>query len=205
MFLNDQLGDCTCAGIYHARQVWSANSNPPIIPDPDSYVEQVYEQACGYKKGNPATDQGGNEQDVLTYWLNVGVPVNGAPPTDKLLAFLEVDVQNLNDVKRAISECGVVYIGIQIPASLAASLDSGTVPTTWDFLQEDTLTDGYDQETLTLISWGQTYKMTWAFFTHCVDEAYALADADWISAKGTSPGGLTIEQLEEQMQALKES
>jgi hypothetical protein len=47
--------------------------------------------------------------------------------------------------------------------------------------------------------------MTWAFFAEYVDEVYALANNDWISAKGTSPGGLTIEELEAQMQAIKGS
>jgi hypothetical protein len=32
-----------------------------------------------------------------------------------------------------------------------------------------------------------------------------LADADWINTQGTSPGGLTLEVLEGQMQALKEA
>jgi len=213
VMLNDQLGDCTCAAIYHARQVFSANSNPPIDTESDAYVQQVYEQACGYKAGNPATDQGGNEQEVLTYWLNVGVPVSGNPPTDRLLAFLEVDVKNTDDIKRAINECGVVYIGITCPTSLINDIDNGSIPQVWDIASGDSLTSeghaiilaGYDSIGPTLISWGQVYKMTWEFFNFAVDEAYALADAEWISAKGTSPGGLTVQQLEEQMQALKES
>lgn len=209
--LNDQLGDCTCAGIYHARQVWSANANPPIDTQPDSCVEAVYEFACGYRPGDPSTDNGGVEQDVLTTWMKHGVPLSHAPGFDRLLAFLEVDPQNIDDVKRAIHECGVVYIGIRVPGSLINELDNGNIPAVWDVSQGDTLSNeghcvilaGYDSVGPTLISWGQTYKMTWAFFSFAVDEAYALADLDWINAKGTSPGGLTISQLEEQMQALK--
>jgi hypothetical protein len=45
--------------------------------------------------------------------------------------------------------------------------------------------------------------MTWAFFEKFVDEAYAIADPDWISAKKTTPAGLTIRQLQQAMQALK--
>jgi hypothetical protein len=45
--------------------------------------------------------------------------------------------------------------------------------------------------------------MTWAFFSQYADEAYALADPDWIAAKGTTPGGLDLKALEKQMQAIK--
>jgi len=54
-----------------------------------------------------------------------------------------------------------------------------------------------------VISWGGSYTMTWAFFAKFVDEAYAIADPDWISAKKTTPGGLSLQQLEQAMQALK--
>jgi hypothetical protein len=33
---------------------------------------------------------------------------------------------------------------------------------------------------------------------------YAIADADWVNAQGTSPGGWTLAQLEDQMKYLCE-
>ena len=45
--------------------------------------------------------------------------------------------------------------------------------------------------------------MTWAFFAEYVDEAYAIADSTWINGGGKTPGGLTLAELEQQMQALK--
>jgi hypothetical protein len=62
---------------------------------------------------------------------------------------------------------------------------------------------GYDAKGARVISWGQYYTMTWAFFGQFVDEVYAIADVSWIEAKGMSPGGLTLAQLETQMKALK--
>ena len=64
---------------------------------------------------------------------------------------------------------------------------------------------GYDANGARLISWGQYYTMTWAFFEKFVDEAYAIADAGWITKFNTTPGGLTLQQLEQAMQALKAS
>jgi len=54
-----------------------------------------------------------------------------------------------------------------------------------------------------VISWGQYYTMPWAFFEKFVDEAYAIADPEWITKKGKTPGGLTLAQLEAAMKALK--
>ena len=205
VMLNDQQGDCTCAGIYHAKQVWTANANPPIQEELDSNVESVYEGACGYVPGNPSTDNGGVEQEVLAYWMKTGVPtVSGV---DNLLAFLEVDHRSTDDVKWAISDCGLVYIGIDVPAYL---MDS--VPDVWDVNPAADnsiigghciILPGYNSIGPKLISWGQVYQMTWAFFAQFTDEVYALADRSWITVKGTTPGGLSITQLEQQMQALR--
>jgi len=64
---------------------------------------------------------------------------------------------------------------------------------------------GYDPDGATVISWGALYKMTWAFFNQFVDEAYAIADPDWIRATGQTPCGLTLDQLAAQMSALREA
>jgi hypothetical protein len=64
---------------------------------------------------------------------------------------------------------------------------------------------GYDQDTLDVISWGRFYKMTWTFFGKYVDEVYAIADPAWITSTGKPPGGLTLQELEIQMQALREN
>ena len=69
MMLNDTLGDCTCAAVYHAVQVWSFNATvgKGMITEPDADVEQLYIHACGYKPAQGGEGPGGNEQKVLTY------------------------------------------------------------------------------------------------------------------------------------------
>jgi hypothetical protein len=44
--------------------------------------------------------------------------------------------------------------------------------------------------------------MTWSFFAAYVDEVYAIADNLWIESGGSTPGGLTLPELEAQMQAI---
>jgi hypothetical protein len=208
---NDTLGDCTCAAYYHAIQVWSANTSGQIDTEPDVDVVNLYEQACGYKPSQGGEGPGGNEQHVLTFILKKGAPygANGQQ-RHNIIAFVEVDVKNIDNVKRTIYDCGVSYIGFNVPQYI---MPPGEDPLpVWDLnpKADNTIVGGhavvlagYDANGARVISWGQYYTMTWAFFEKFVDEAYAIADPEWISAKKTTPGGLTVQQLEQAMQALK--
>ena len=212
MMLNDTLGDCTCAAVYHAIQVWSANALQKIDTEGDSDVEKLYIQACGYNPRIPGEGPGGNEQHVLTYLLQKGAPTGPKGKTrHKITAFVEVDPRNTDDVKRAINDCGVAYIGFNVPAYLMPA--NAPPPDIWDVQAgNDSIVGGhavvlagYDANGARVISWGQYYTMTWAFFAKYVDETYAIADPDWIEATGKTPGGLTLSELEDQMQALTQA
>ena len=208
---NDTLGDCTCAAYYHAIQVWSFNALQNIDTEPDVDVLDLYEQACGYKPSQGGEGPGGNEQHVLTYILKKGAPygLNGKQ-RHNIVAFVEVDVKNIDNVKRSIHDCGVAYIGFNVPQYI---MPPGEDPLkVWDVdpKADNTIVGGhavvlagYDAKGARVISWGEYYTMTWAFFEKFVDEAYAIADPEWINAKKTTPAGLTIQQLEQAMQALR--
>jgi hypothetical protein len=212
MMMNDTLGDCTCAAFYHALQVWSFNASKhkSIETEPDVDVEKLYEFACGYKPSQGGEGPGGNEQHVLKYLLTKGAPMGSNGRTvHKIDAFVEVDPRNTDDVKRAINNCGVAYIGFNVPQYIVPS--TGQPPAVWDVENSNTqivgghavVLAGYTATGARVISWGQYYTMTWAFFAKYVDETYAIADSTWIAGGGKTPGGLTLAELEQQMQALK--
>ncbi len=116
MMKNDTLGDCTCAAFYHALQVWSFNAGKQIDTEPDLDVVDLYEQACGYKPEQGGEGPGGNEQHVLTYILKQGAPFGpNGQQRHKITAFAEVDVKNIDNIKRTIHDCGVAYIGFNVP------------------------------------------------------------------------------------------
>jgi hypothetical protein len=210
MMLNDTLGDCTCAAVYHAMQVWTYNATKTMVTQPDPDVEKLYIQACGYNPRVPGEGPGGNEQHVLTYWMNQGAPIGPqGVGRQKITAFVEVDPRNVDDVKRTIIECGVAYIGLNVPQSVQPP--NQPPPAVWEYVPSQSaiigghavVLPGYDSQGPKVISWGQYYTMTWEFFAHFVDEVYAVADSDWIEKTGKTPGSLTLDQLEAQMQALK--
>jgi hypothetical protein len=213
MMLNDRLGDCTCAAYYHALQVWSFDADTKKMDtEPDIDVEKLYIQACGYNPRVPGEGPGGNEQHVLTFLLKKGAPTGtDGQSRHKIVAFVEIDPRNTDDVKRAINDCGVVYIGFQVPQNIMPA--GSEPPAIWRVDPGNpqiigghaVVLPGYDANGLKVISWGEFYTMTWDFFAKYVDEVYAIADQTWIEPdQRTTPGGLTLDELEAQMQALRE-
>lgn len=209
---NDTLGDCTCAAFYHARQVWTFNAEGTMITEPDPDVVKLYTLACGYNPRVSGEGPGGNEQHVLTYLLKTGAPTGPKGASKhKISAFLEVDARNTDDVKRTIVDCGVAYIGFNVPANIMPA--GREPPAVWTVDKSKpkivgghaVVLAGYDASGAHLISWGQKYTMTWEFFATYVDETYAIADSTWFTSKGTTPGGLSLEELEAQMKALHDS
>ena len=208
---NDTLGDCTCAAFYHAVQVWSFNAlgSNGMVTAPDNDVEKLYIVACGYNPRVGGEGPGGNEQHVLTYLLKKGAPFGPSGQSlHKIAGFVEVDPRNLDDVKRTISDCGVAYIGFNVPQFVVPQ--NGAPPVVWDVQATDAaivgghavVLAGYDATGVKVISWGRFYTMTWAFFAKYVDEVYAIADCTWLESGGRTPGGLTMAELEQQMQGL---
>jgi len=194
MMLNDTLGCCTIAGAAHAIQVWSTETGSEVTV-PDSTVLQYYEQWDGYVNGNPSTDNGGVELDVLNKWKSQGLLGH------KLVAFADPQVRNHTEIMQAINLFGGVYIGMQVPNYII-----NNIPALWQIATagQDTGIDGghcvfvcgYDAVGVSFISWGQVYKMTWAYWDVYVDEAHALLSQDWINSKGVDVQGFDLAQLQ---------
>ncbi len=169
---------------------FNADGAAEMDTEPDSDVPKLYEQACGYKPNDPASDRGGNEQHVLTFLLRRGAPIGNGKQEDRILAFVEVDPHNLDDVKRTIAECGVAYIGFNVPQNIMPpavwTVDPSNPPIIGGHAA---VLPGSDANGATVISWGEKYTMTWEFFAKYLDEVYGIADPSWVEAKGTTPGG----------------
>jgi hypothetical protein len=196
MMLNDQLGDCTCAGLGHAVQIWTANASKEVTVT-DAQVLTAYEQWCGYDPSDPSSDQGGIELNVLKDFKAQGFAGHN------LTAFAAVLPANKIHVQQAINLFVGLYIGMDVPQFIMP--DDGETPAVWDLnpTADNTIigghcvyVTGYDANTISFISWGQNYKMSWAYWSKFVDEAYALISTDFIKAGGTSPSGFSLEDLE---------
>lgn len=200
MMLNDSLGCCTIAGIGHAIQVFTANSGTESTV-PDARILSYYESWDGYVDGDPSTDNGGVELDVLNAWKTDGFVGH------KLLAFADPAVANLTEVEQAIALFGGLYIGLSVTDQVMANDNDPTIP--WDVTPQDSVdgghcvyVTGYDAIYIYFISWGQIYKMTRKYWATYVDEAHALISPDFIAANGLDPAGFNLTQLQADLAAI---
>jgi hypothetical protein len=187
MMLNDTLGDCTIAGVGHAVQVWTANNGGEVTV-PDATIESYYEKWNGYVPGNPSTDNGGVELDVLNDWKKQGFD------NHPLLAFADPKASNLVEVRQSIALFGGVYIGLTMPLTAQKQDIWDVVPHGGANAKKGSwgghcvFVPKYDQNGFTCITWGQLKTMTPAFLTEYCNEAHTLLGQNWLDAKGSPPG-----------------
>ena len=165
---------------------------------------------CGYNPGDPTTDRGGVELDILNAWRTAGVA------GDKIAAYVAIDPTKPTEVQQAIALFGGVYIGAALPVSaqnqtvwdtIGSPADAGTwgghctigagyyagVSGNWfhRMFYGDTTKAG-----IVMVTWGTTKRATWDWIAAYVDEMYAIVTPDWIEAEGKSPSGFDLATLE---------
>jgi hypothetical protein len=206
MMLNDKLGCCSISAQHHARQIWTFNATGQMITDADSCIESDYESFCGYMPGNPQSDRGGVMQTVLTRAMQRGMMT--ATGRDKLQAFVEIDPRHPQDIREVIAFGGIAYTGIEdIPEAWTDAQPGDT----WDITDSPgqgghcVILAGYDADGFDVISWGLRFRLTNAAFARYCDEAYWLADRNWIKPNGMTPGGLTDHDIGQAMLALQQA
>lgn len=203
MFLNDQLGDCTIAdGPGHFTQVWTAN-NGTMVTVPDSTVLAAYEAVDGYRAGDPSTDNGGVETEVLAAWQR------GIKGFARIDAWIPVNLMNLDHVRKAIWKFGGVYTGIGLPLCFQDE------PVWYPDLSERARAEAgswgghafglhayFADMTFDGITWGRRQKITQdGVLTYC-DEGYVPFCADLWCPGGKSPNGDATADLLKMLQAV---
>jgi hypothetical protein len=186
---NDTLGDCTIAALAHAETTYHGLVGTEQILSKQAVVK-LYLHLTG------GLDTGLNELDVLSYWRQH--PVSG----DKILAYVSLDPKNHTHVEQAIHLFGGVYLGFQVQESCVQEFEAGQ-PWTPGPLTTDghaVFAVGYDQNMVTVLTWGNTQQGTWAWWDECVDEAYALLPPE--AAKPGFAPGFNIAQLSADLAAV---
>jgi hypothetical protein len=175
MLGNDQLGDCTCAGVGHKRigDVW-ANQGTLLEVTTDQVVS-FYEN-FGYRPEDPSSDRGAYCQNVLETWRKLGFL------GEKPLAFAKVKVSNLTEVKQAIAIFGQLYCGFDVPQSAEDQFNAGkpwtVVAGSPDIGGHCVTLGAYDADGPTCITWAVPQKMTWDFFKAYFREAWVVVGPD---------------------------
>jgi len=161
MYWNDIWGDCVIAGVTHTQDVIMANAGvPPLIYTKDQ-IQTLY-GVCGFKPGQPATDQGCDIQTVLNYWKNTGAPAG----SHKIAGFLAVDPTNAQECRTAIWLFENLITGICMPDAWVNPAPSAS-GFTWDVAGAIDTNNGhcfpffgYDANRFIISTWGMTGYLT---------------------------------------------
>jgi len=121
--------------------------------------------------------------DVMNHWHNT------TTEGDKILAFAKLDPKNHTHVKQAISIFGCLDIGFQCQQNVISDFNAHRPWTPGKLTQDGhcVIAVDYDPDTVTVLTWGATQKGTWAWWDHCVDEAYVVL-APEAKKPGFAPG-----------------
>ncbi len=118
------LGDCTCAAVAHGIDVVTAGGGQPVTITSAQTV-RLYELACGYVLGNPATDQGGNELSVISYVAAHGIDGQGL---HQFAGAATLDATNVQECKEALFVAGWLPFCAELPDSYMSTPANGV----WD-------------------------------------------------------------------------
>lgn len=192
MYGNDEIGDCTAAGIAHAKLTWGVYTAPyTAMADPDGAVD-LYSGATGYVRGQPSTDRGARCTDMLMYChRNV---VNG----DKLSAFATINPRRHDHIEMAIRVFGGVYVG-------ATMRQANMSQPVWDVRDGNQTSIGghcfWVPKPLSAITWGTEIGCTLDWWDACVEEVYAILSPRWVLG-GHTPAGLAADEMIKDMMAI---
>ena len=173
---NDTLGDCTIAALAHADTVFRGRIGRRNIMQRQAVIKLYMHLTNG-------VDSGLNELDVLNYWQS------HQADGDKILAFASIDPKNQTHVRQAIQLFGGVYLGFQVQQNCIEEFEARKPWTPGPLTQEGhaVFAVGYDPAGVTVLTWGNTQKATWDWWSLCVDEAYAILPPE-AKVAGFAPG-----------------
>jgi hypothetical protein len=180
---NDTLGDCTIAALAHAVTTFSG-----LLGHKNIMAKPAVVKLYTHLTGGP--DTGLNEADVLNYWRKQAVA------GDKILAYVSIDPKNHTHIQQAIQLFGGVYLGFQVQQNCVQEFDTHEAWTPGPLTNDGhaVFAVGYDPNDVTVLTWGNTQKGSWAWWDECVDEAYAILPPE--AAKPGFAPGFNIAQLQ---------
>jgi hypothetical protein len=203
MYLNDSLGDCTCAGAAHMLAAMCVYAGYPEPSFSDQEIIAAYSAAGGYVPGNPATDQGALCSDVLAYLQRVGM-TDTTGKVHKVAGFAKLgNAADLDLLGQVLEVTGTVYTGFDVQQHMVAQFDAQQ-PWTWQ--QGDSDVGGHcvvlerrrpvsDAAPLSYVTWGALQSADSGFQAHAVEEAWFVASEDFVRSAGTTVDGLDLTQL----------
>jgi hypothetical protein len=199
---NDSLGDCTAAAAFHAGGTFLANAGYPIPFTVDDVV-RFYSATTGYVPGNDNTDNGGDEQTVLNYWVQNGL----TPNLHKIAGWCHIDGNNKEECQTALWLFENLYFGISLPDAWVHPMPESS-NFIWDVAGAADTHNGhafcglsYKENGVGIDTWGLMGTITWEAIAKYTNEGggelYTVLSSDMIDkAAAKAPNGFNYTQLQ---------
>lgn len=202
MFDNDTVGDCTCAAIAHMLMLVTSHTGKMVVPDRRDVIS-FYSAVSGFNLETGENDNGADLASVLNRWQHVGLSGH------KILAWADIDPQNIEHQKQGIYIFGATDDGIQMPIS-AMNQFGANLP--WSVDEEFAAIEGghsvprfgYGHVGAKCVTWGKLQGATWEWWMKYLFECCVVITKDWINeASGLAPNSMDLDALRNALKALK--
>lgn len=160
---NDRLGCCTVAALAHAITVYRGLLGEVEIAPERSVVDLYFKLTGGADSGLAALD-------VLNWWRKHEVF------GDRILAYASLTLPEVENVKQAIHLFGGFYLGFNVQEDAVSDFRYGKTWTAGTNTGEGhaVFVTGYEQDTVTVLTWGRKHLATWDWLMNQGDEAYVI-------------------------------
>lgn len=182
---NDTLGDCTIAGVAHAKTCYKGRIGVKDIPA-EKDVIKTYKRLCGCNG-----DNGLAELDVLKKLRKKGLL------GEKIYAYAKItDIKNHTHLKQAIQLFGGLYIGFNVQEDAVQDFTNNVPWTPGPLLNEGhaVFVTSYNKDYVTVLTWGNKQLATWNWVDETWDEAYIILPLE--AQDPTFCPGYNFQQLE---------
>ena len=204
MYQNDRVGDCVLAGGANETANWSDEGGAKVIFTDDNVISD-YSAITGFDPNAQKDDRGENTTDTGTdvgqaakYRQKTGL-IDSAGTRHKIDAYVGLEAGNYDYLKVAMYLFGGVGIGIRFPASAMKQFNAGQP---WDVVEGSRIRGGHyipgfgidPAGNIVIVTWGQTQKMTRAFFEKYCDEVVVYLSVERFKNK-ISPEAFNYDAL----------
>ncbi len=207
---NLKLNNCTFVTAAYAIMIWKSYKAPRIYRPGVKKIIEDYSRLIKPNKGGKSIkailDEGGKPLEavkVLNHWRKKGIDGH------KIVAYAKLTFthkkKKIEELKRVIYLYGGCYIGINIPRSVEKQWQENK---RWTVIKKVSpgdarrklwfshalLATGYNEKELRVITFGKEESMSWEFYLKYADEAYAIFDEKFLTARKT-PSRMKVKSL----------
>ena len=193
---NDQVGDCTIAGVEHIEMIWNSMVGTEVVFSTGTAL-QDYSSVTGYTPTDPNTDVGSDSVTVAEYWKETGL-IDTRGKRHQLAAYLSVNTSMLDHLYYSCWLFGATGLGVGLPASAEAQFMNNKP---WTVMPGDEIVGGHyiplvgrDEKQLYIVTWGRLQAVTEEWLTTYISEAVAYLSQEDLT-DGKSPEGFNYAEL----------